>query len=375
MGREVVFASAGYDHTVRFWDAGSGSPVGAMQHNESHVNAMALSADRRTLAVAGCPGVRIYDAARILAAMRPRDGSPLAVAGAPLHVLETGGGNAVALGFLGAGRRLWTANEDGSLRVWDTMALLQRGDGLPEREFCVLDSGSAEGGGAPGKQAVTCAALSPDEALLVVGDDAGGLCVWGMKRGTRTLRLLTVDIVRVTPGVAASVPAGGQTLWPRALAIRSVAVSRDSAYCAAVDDGGTLHVIGLRDAARHAVAAHPGSRGLRVVFGPPVSASLCAESQRHESLLTAGADGMARLWALVPPEDGPGAGLRLELLRVLQGHGAWVWDAAFSADGAFAATASSDGTVRVWSTATGDCVSVLSGHSKAVVALVLNDSP
>lgn len=31
----VLLATAGYDHTIRFWDVVTGSCIGALQHNES----------------------------------------------------------------------------------------------------------------------------------------------------------------------------------------------------------------------------------------------------------------------------------------------------------------------------------------------------
>lgn len=50
---KVVLATAGYDHTIRFWDVLRGVTVHSLQHAESQVNAMAVSRDKRTLAVAG----------------------------------------------------------------------------------------------------------------------------------------------------------------------------------------------------------------------------------------------------------------------------------------------------------------------------------
>lgn len=72
----VLLATAGYDHTIRFWDVLQGTCLATLQHNESvsvhaahprslmsstqQVNCMAISPDKRYLAVAGNPNVRLF---------------------------------------------------------------------------------------------------------------------------------------------------------------------------------------------------------------------------------------------------------------------------------------------------------------------------
>ncbi|KAJ3193775.1 RNase P and RNase MRP subunit, partial [Dinochytrium kinnereticum] len=59
---EVVLATAGYDHTIKFWEALSGMCVRTIQHpDNSQVNKLSISPDKRYLAAAGNPHVRIYD--------------------------------------------------------------------------------------------------------------------------------------------------------------------------------------------------------------------------------------------------------------------------------------------------------------------------
>ena len=52
---------AGYDHTIRFWEALSGICSRTIQHPESQVNRLCISPDKRLLAAAGHEDVKLYD--------------------------------------------------------------------------------------------------------------------------------------------------------------------------------------------------------------------------------------------------------------------------------------------------------------------------
>ena len=73
-------------------------------------------------------------------------------------------------------------------------------------------------------------------------------------------------------------------------------------------------------------------------------------------LATASLDGTARLW---DPATG-------EHRRTLTGHTGWVHGVAFSPDGRLLATASDDGTARLWDPASGEHRRTLTGHDGAV---------
>ena len=49
----VVLATAGYDHTIRFWEAPSGVCYHTIQFSESQVNRLVITPDRKLLAAAG----------------------------------------------------------------------------------------------------------------------------------------------------------------------------------------------------------------------------------------------------------------------------------------------------------------------------------
>lgn len=63
----------------------------------------------------------------------------------------------------------------------------------------------------------------------------------------------------------------------------------------------------------------------------------------------------------------------LLLRETLEGHLKWVWDCTWSADSAYLVSASSDGTARLWSISSGDCICIYTGHTKALTGVALND--
>ena len=57
----VVLATAGYDHTVKFWEATSGICYRTLQYPDSQVNKLEITADKTQIAAAGNSQIRIYD--------------------------------------------------------------------------------------------------------------------------------------------------------------------------------------------------------------------------------------------------------------------------------------------------------------------------
>ena len=79
-------------------------------------------------------------------------------------------------------------------------------------------------------------------------------------------------------------------------------------------------------------------------------------------LLSAGEDGTLALWDAGSGED-TGSG---DLLKRFEGHRKWIHRISLNEDGALAASASADHTVRIWSLKEGRCVHVLRGHEEIV---------
>lgn len=110
-----------------------------------------------------------------------------------------------------------------------------------------------------------------------------------------------------------------------------------------------------------------------------------AAKRRHDRVLSASYDKTARVWTLPSSSSSPSndAG---EAVVTLRGHTDYVadcaWCGAGSSFGETAATASSDGTVRLWRTETGECLKVVDvrEHSDAgavtcVDAMTTTDAP
>ncbi|KAK4067355.1 hypothetical protein Purlil1_13886 [Purpureocillium lilacinum] len=61
-----------------------------------------------------------------------------------------------------------------------------------------------------------------------------------------------------------------------------------------------------------------------------------------------------------------------ECIQTLEGHDSEVRSVAFSHDSAFVASGSNDKTIRIWRTATGECIQTLEGHDSMVTSVVFS---
>jgi len=57
----VVLATAGYDHTIRFWEATSGICYRTLQYADSQVNKLEITAEKQYIAAAGNSQVRLFE--------------------------------------------------------------------------------------------------------------------------------------------------------------------------------------------------------------------------------------------------------------------------------------------------------------------------
>ena len=57
----VLLATAGYDHTIKLWEAPSGICHKTLPHPESQVNKLEITPDKLGIAAAGNPSLRLFD--------------------------------------------------------------------------------------------------------------------------------------------------------------------------------------------------------------------------------------------------------------------------------------------------------------------------
>jgi WD40 repeat protein len=347
-------ATGSEDKTARLWDAATGAQLGApFVHDPgattpAYVSHVSFSPDsKRILTVGGNKFARVFDVARH-------------------EEVFPGGLNHLALvksaRFSHDGKLIATAGSSHFVRVWDAAT---------GRELYKLE----------GTGQVNELAFSPDDTLLgTAGSDDTLGRVWDL--ATRSsVAIITahrggVESIDFTPDGQSVVTAGDkralivQTIGgiPQAVlaghnaSVSEARVSPDGTLIATASADGTARLWdatvgpvgtgGLPPAEGHLVGRHDlptGARGPVVAFSP--------DGLR---ILSAGADGFARLW-------GPRG--RVEVLK----HDRAVSSASFSKDGKTVITGSDDGTARVWRVRDGRSLASLPHGAPVTVARLTAD--
>ena len=255
--------------------------------------------------------------------------------------------------FAPNGRSIVTASTDGTTRIWHR-------DGRPPW----LLRGHREG-------SEVVAAFSPDsERLASVGSD-GKARLWGLASSPpELLANLSTGRDRHAPLLDLAWSPDGQRLAiagddGRIDLITIDARARVGATDVLAGHGGPVRVLAFSpDGTRLASAGDDGEIRLWRVREAPVSSDILkghtgpvhslAFTGDGAQLISAGDDAIARIWPVTAP--GPP--------RLLRGHGAAIWQARPFLNDAIV-TASADGTARLWPPG-GGVPTVLIGHTDAV---------
>lgn len=356
-----TLASAGADGTARRWLPDR--LLAQLDGPQAAVRAIAFSPDGKTVAGASEDGsVWLFAASgtrqgqRLTGATGPLylvafspDGQTIAAAGQdgsaqlwrraggpPFASLVGHSGRIRALAFAPDGSTLTTAGEDGTARVWPAsggaaLAMLDSSSGPLRAVAYSPDSQTVLTGGTDASARLWRISGGPAIAVLA-GDPAGvkgghrdtllslAFAPDGQTLGTASkdgsARLWTVDGRQKAALTAHRGPVGGIVFSPDGKTVASAGADGSSGLWRVADGQLLARLSGHGDAVSSVAFSPPGGR----------------------LVVTTSFDRTARVWAV---DDG-------RLLGVLKGHWSYLWGAAFAPDGQTLATASEDGTARLW---------------------------
>jgi len=245
------------------------------------------------LAVLSGHGDRVYSAAyspdgrRIVTASDDKTARIWdATTGAQLTVLSGHNGVVQSAAYSPDGRRIVTASRDKTARIWDASTGTQ---------LAVL-SGHDD--------VVQSAAYSPDGARIVTASRDKTARIWDATTGTQ------LGVLAGHDGV-----------------VQSASFSPDGRRIVTASDDKTLRIWDAATSAQLAVLSGHGDRVYSAAYSPD-----------GRQIVTASDDKTARIWDAITDAQ----------LAVLVGHGDRVYSAAYSPDGRRIVTASFDDTARIW---------------------------
>jgi WD40 repeat protein len=372
--KRVVTASA--DGTARIWNADKESPTTKFDmfvgHN-SGVLDIAFSADGRRLATASedCTG-RLWDAktGEVFAKLDHGD--------TVRRIAFSKDGRFVVTASEDTTARIWDATSrewDADYKVWKGKLLATLGTMPPYDDLTCSVHGDDET--KPGHtDAVWSAAFSPDGRRVITASDDGTARLWDVGRGEQIAVLAGHDdavisasfspdgkrIVSASRDTTARVwdaETGGQllVLSGHDRELNDAAFSSSGLWIATAA-GGSEDPRDNRDNTARVWNAETGEERL-VLKGHDAPVSHVSFSPDNRYLLSASVDGTARIWNAISGAP----------VAVLRGHSLALTAARFSFDASAAVTSSKDGTARIWNTRNMDnpeLTAILSGHDGAV---------
>jgi WD40 repeat protein len=268
-----------------------------------------------------------------------------------LRTLEGHAASVSGVALMADGKRVVSASEDRTLKVWD----LESG-----RALLTLEGHAGF---------VTGVAVTADGRRAVSASGDNTLKVWDLESG-RVLRTLGghssyVYSVAVTPDGQRAVSASeDRTLkvWDlqSGRALRSLVGHSSYVYGVAVTPDGRRAVSASWDNTLKVWDLDSG-RALHTLEGHTAYVYSVAVTADGRRVVSASGDNTLKVWDL----DSGCA------LRTLEGHAAYVYSVAVTADGRRAVSASHDRTLQVWDLESGRALRTLEGHSSYVYSVAV----
>ncbi|KAK7754776.1 TOR complex subunit lst8 [Diatrype stigma] len=402
----VILCTAGYDHTIRFWEALSGICSRTIQHPDSQVNRLCISPDKRFLAAAGHHTVKLFD----IKSTNPN----------PLLTFEGHSGNITGVAFHCEGKWMVTSSEDGTVKIWETRSgSVQRSysHGSPANDVVIHPNQgeiiSCDRGGSvrvwdlaenncshqliPEEDvSVSSVTVASDGSLLCAANNAGNVFVWSLIQTYERTQLVPVTqfsahkeyITRIllSPDVKKLATCSAD----HTAKIWEVDVDPDSATEGSGSGSSSTNESPMMTATTTTTAAAPATiptyiNNINGINGSdPTGGSSRAAFQEGAKFGSSafgdggatslgGLGGMGGTSSVGGAVSGGGTGKPFPLEATLQGHQRWVWDCAFSADSAYLVTACSDHYARLWELHSQQVIRQYNGHHRGAVCVALND--
>lgn len=235
----VILATAGYDHTIKFWEAPSGINYRSVQYPDSQVNCLQITPDKQFIAAAGNPHIRLFEI---------NNSNPGPVTSYDGHTT-----NVTAVGFQKDGKWMYTGSEDGTIKIWDL-----RAPGC-QRNY---ERRNAKGDLIP----VNTLALHPNQAELIAGDQSGNVTIWDLQ----------------SDGIHTELEPDGDN------AIRSVSIATDASAVVAGNSRSNVYVWRPGAGGYEPTASFTAHEGHRLLC--------CRLSPDVRLLATTSSDKTVRLW-------------------------------------------------------------------------------
>lgn len=421
-----TLVTCGDDPTIRLWDAVSGASRGVLEGHTEPLEAIALAADKRTLASGGRDGtIRWWDLHKRAATrtVDAHDSKVFCLAFSPDGSLLASGGNdhlvrlwdrqgrrlysrellhdVHSVAFLADGNRLAAGDRSGTVRLWPVGVGPSRG---------ITAEGSPLVWAGHGDR-VYALAVSPEGDSLITGGGDGVVRWWDRSRlplnVCRTLVGTKVhDVVPADDGRLLYVAhADGMTVWELSQetivdtlrtpdrSCRRVDGSFPAGFYVTGDAEGTIELrnrYGSSEEHTRVIAENAGSHSLRL---SPDGRLLAVTSWTHDFVRLIEVPGGTTVaeWHAPAPHDavfspdgrllatnGPGDTVDIrrvesfEKLPALEGHTRAVRAFAFNPDTTLLATGGDDYHVKLWSPEQGTEFATLTGHGNSVRALAFS---